>query len=146
MQAGAITDRIPIVTKRIPVDLTSIEIDQRPSIRVLKLQDRLLHFSARGPDFNRDTVADLRAQLLAPCGAGGDGGFRAAALLVAGVEIDVEVALVDDVGVTESCGCGDGAVDDAAVEICAECGDGAGGGDGGGACGVGDGDSAGPLG
>ena len=69
--------------------------------------------------------------MIAPCGAGGDGGFRAAALLVAGVEIDVEVALIDDVGVTESCGFGDGA----AVEICAECGDGAGCGDGGGACG-----------
>ena len=142
MQAGAITDRIPICTKRIPVDLTGIEIDQRPTIRILKLQDRLLHFSARSPDFNRDAVVDLRAQLIAPCGAGGDGGFRAAALLVAGVEIDVEVALIDDVGVTESCGFGDGA----AVEICAECGDGAGGGDGAGACGVGDGDSAGLLG
>ena len=137
LQPHAIPKRIPIRTERISINLTSIKIHQPPRIRILQLQNRLLHFSRRSPYFDRDAVILGRADGSAPNGIGSDGDFGTAALLIAGVEVDGERAVVGDVGVSERGVCGDvGGYGGGG----AEGGDGGGGGYGDGAGGEGDGD------
>lgn len=127
LKANIISERVAVLTERIAIDLARIEINEAVLIRVLQLQDSLLDFASNGADLDGDAVVGGRADGSAPrARLGGDADFRAAALLVADVEIDGVGAVVADVGGAEGGG-GDvwlGRWDGA------EGGDGRGGGDG----------------